>query len=264
MISTKVLLLLIKQLRDLDLFPVIGAEIEFYLNPISPNLQENLEIIPEKGLNQFEVRITHQDDVVAVIDQIENTKDYLKEKLQADFSAKPYEDQPGSALHIHLHLENSKGENLYKKRVEKESLILLQSIAGLCASMQENMLIFAPDEQAYLRYDGKSMESPCKICWGGNNRSAAIRIPLSEKDNRRLEYRVACAGSDPMQVIIAILFGVIKGINEELKAPEKLYGNAFQEQYDFPELTQSYEEALQAFDKSELMSMYQSTIASKE
>ena len=109
--------------------------------------------------------------------------------------------------------------------------------------MQENMLAFAPYPQAYLRYNSLSLESPCKICWGGNNRSAAIRIPLDQKFNRRLEHRVACADACPFEVINAILLGILKGIKEKIAPPEKLYGNAFLEQYEFPLLPQSYDEA---------------------
>ena len=163
--------------------------------------------------------------------------------MVASFSAKPFVDQPGNALHVHLHLENSLGDNLYIKKDDQEAEILLHSIGGLCATMEQNMLIFAPYEEAYLRYRGDSIESPSKICWGGNNRSAAIRMPLDEKYNRRLEHRVACADSSSLEVINAILFGVLKGIKEKIIPSEKIYGNAFLEQYDYPLLPQNLAEA---------------------
>ena len=244
--SITILTLLLDQFKQLDLFPVIGAEIEFYLTPTRNNLQDLGFIIEaEKGENQFEIRIFHSKDIFGCAQKIENIKESLKDI--ADFHAKPFADQPGSAMHIHLHLENAKGENLYIKQENRETQLLLNSIGGLCAMMPKNMLIFAPYEEAYLRYKDKSLASPSKVCWGGNNRTAAIRIPIDQKFNRRLEHRVACADSCPFSVIAAILWGALKGIQEQIPPPEKLHGNAFLEQYDFPLLPQSYTEAKNLF-----------------
>ncbi len=181
--------------------------------------------------------------------------------MSANFSAKPILHHPGNALHIHLHIENAEGENLFIKKRDQEAELLLHSIGGLCASMQENMILFAPYENAYLRYKGDCLESPSKICWGGNNRSAAIRIPLDQKFNRRLEHRVACSDSCPFEVISAILFGILLGINEKISPPEKIYGNAFLEQYDFPPLLQNYEEAKVLFNNSALKTRLISSIS---
>lgn len=244
---------LLQRFENLNLYPVIGAEIEFYLISKTGQLQElDLEIEAEKGEGQFEVRTVHSGDIFQQIETINDLKQKiekqaLKQNMIADFGAKPFTDQPGSGLHIHLHLENEKGENLYIKKNDQETEILLHSIGGLCATMEENMLIFAPYEEAYLRYRGDSLESPCKICWGGNNRSAAIRMPLDQKFNRRLEHRVACSDSSPIEVICAILHGVFKGIKERIAPPEKLYGNAFLEQYNYPIITQSLEVAKKNF-----------------
>ncbi len=63
---------------------------------------------------------------------------------------------------------------------------------------------------------------------------------------------MAAADSSPREVIAAILHGVLKGIGEEITPPEKIYGNAFLDQYDFPQLTQSYSEAKEKFERGEL------------
>lgn len=251
--SAKLLSDLLEQFKQLDLIPVIGAEIEFYLNsPDADKLELAIPIEEEKGDNQFEVKIDYSSDILEQIQKILDlrekiTEQALKHGMEADFSAKPFLDQPGSALHIHLHLENSKGDNLYIKKNNKETKLMLHSIAGLCSSMEEHMLIFAPYENAYLRYKGDSVESPSKICWGGNNRSAAIRIPLSDKNNRRIEHRVSCSDASAVEVICAIFHGVLKGIREELLPSEKLHGNAFLEQYDYPLLPENITVAKKIF-----------------
>ena len=226
--STKLLQHLLEQFRQLGLSPILGAEIEFYLFPDkSPieKLQLDFPIEQEKGLNQFEVKTNHSADIFCQIQQLLDLKEIiinqaLRQGMIASFNAKPVPDRPGSALHIHLHLENEQGENLYIKQNGQETTIMLHSIGGLCTTMEENMLIFAPYKEAYLRYKGDSLESPSKICWGGNNRS------------------VSCADSSPIEVICAILYGIYKGITEKIIPSEKLYGNAFLEQYDYPLLPQ--------------------------
>lgn len=250
-ISKQLLLRFLKQLENIEIFPVIGAELEFYLNPIYSNLQEkfaHLDIVPERGENQFEVRIAHSKDIIGFIEQFETIKKQLEP--YADFSIKP--NKPGNGLHINLHLENSQGENLFIKETAQESQILLYAIGGLCATMQENLLLFAPNEDSYLRFKGESIESPCKICWGSNNRSAAIRLPLHQQFNCRIEHRVAGSDACITEVIIAILFGVITGINEQISPPERLYGNANLEQYDYPFLRQNIATAEENFAKAKI------------
>ncbi len=266
--SIKLLNVLLVRLKQLGLFPVIGAEVEFYLNSSDHKEQNNLwqadkldldfSIEKERGDNQFEIKVAHSTDIFKISQTIDElkaliSKQAMKQNMLASFQAKPFLDQPGSALHIHLHLENSKGDNLFIKRQEEEEQLLLYSVGGLCASMLGHMLIFAPYEQAYLRYQGDSLEAPSKICWGGNNRSAAIRLPLVDKSNRRLEHRVACADSAAIEVIGAILAGVIEGIEKKQLPPEKIYGNAFLEQYDFSLLPRSYMEAKQKFNEQSLL-----------
>lgn len=250
---------LLAEYSKLSLYPVIGAEIEFYLleeNGQIDALDLDIPIEREKGKNQFEVKTGFSREVAAKIHEINDLKkkiekQALKQNMKTSFRAKPFLDQPGSALHIHLHLENELGENLYIKEKDKERDILLYSIGGLCATMEENMLLFAPYEEAYLRYQQNTLESPRKICWGGNNRSAAIRIPIDQKYNRRLEHRVSCADAEAVEVVIAILYGVLKGIKEKISPPEKIYGNAFLEQYNYPFLPQTIEEARSKYQKNQ-------------
>jgi glutamine synthetase len=248
--KNKLLNSLLEKLNRLNLFPVIGVEIEFYLTSVLDNPQDyfkslGLDIEREKGDNQFEIKIDYTKDIYACIAEIERIKSLISSKVT--LSARPFIDQPGSAFHVHLHLENEKGDNLFIKEGQEESSFLLHSIGGLCASMEETMLLFAPYEEAYLRYRGDSLEAPSKICWGGNNRSAAIRIPLSEKNNRRIEHRVACSDSCAIEVISAILYGALIGVEEKINPPEKVYGNAFLEQYEFPQLPQNIAVARKCF-----------------
>ena len=256
--KNKLLKSLLDRLARQGLFPVIGIEIEFYLTSVFDNLQDHfkslgIEIEKEKGDNQFEIKIKHTKDIFFCIQEVIRIKLLLEPYVV--LKAKPFTDQPGSALHVHLHLENEGGENLFIKVDGKEPDLLLYSIGGLCDAMNESMLLFAPYEDAYLRYKSESLESPSKICWGGNNRSAAIRLPLDAKENRRLEHRVACADSCPKEVVLTILYGILKGIEDKVNPPEKVFGNAFLEQYEFPLLPDNFEVAKEFFNKGELVKL---------
>jgi len=256
---------LLNKLSEFDLFPVIGAEIEFYLTQDNNNFNElwqaptliidNIEVEKEKGKNQFEVKIDYGSDIKLQINKIIKLKQKIeklaiKQGVVADFRSKPIVNQPGSALHYHIHLENSKKENLFIKKGDQERELLMHCIGGLCETMNENMIFFAPYSDAYLRFKDKHITTPSKVCWGGNNRSASIRIPLSEKENRRLEHRVACADADPLEVINAIFFGIIFGIEHNTPPPLKVYGNAFLDQYEYSRLTLNIEEAMDNFKNS--------------
>lgn len=261
--AIKILINYLQQLKTLELNPVIGVEVEFYLlgNDRNQSLDLDFDIVPEDGENQFEIRFAHTSDILALINQIKRQKQIIyeqaaKQKLVADFGAKPFKERPGSALHVHLHLENNAKANLFIKETNTESKFMKQSIAGLCATTQENMLLFSPNSPAYARYIEPALNSPSKICWGNNNRSAAIRIPLSENKNRRLEHRISSADSEPIEVIIGILSGVLKGLKENLILPKKLHGNAFLEQYDYPLLTQNFAEAKADFLRLSPLAQY--------
>lgn len=261
-LSFRILNSQLMELKRIGLFPCIGSELEFYLTKADNNFNEaswqaerldlDLDLAKEEGLNQFEVRIKHTRDILSLAEEIEQVKEKIKQQakkqgMTANFSAKPFVNRPGSAMHIHLHLENELDENLFIRKNNQDAEILLHSIGGLCFTMLPNMLFFAPYSQAYQRYKEHSLQSPSKVCWGPNNRSAAIRIPRDNKIDRRLEHRVAASDSLAIEVINAILFGVIKGIKEKIEPPEKVYGNAFQEQYNYPLLPQNIEEAKEYF-----------------
>ncbi len=250
------------KLAQKDLFPVIGAEIEFYLNPSKNQSPDQpiktpdfiYDIEKEKGLNQFEVQTKLIFSSLEAAHEIERLKQDITKQahahnLTADFSAKPIANQPGSALHIHFNLLDKKGNNLFIKENNEEQIIMLHSIGGILANTKDTFLLYAPYEKAYTRYSGDNIQSPTKICWGNNNRSAAVRIPIDHKYDRRFEHRLACADASPYEVIAGILFSVIDGIENNILPSEKLYGNAFLEQYNYP-LIPSFSEAKEQFYQS--------------
>lgn len=216
--------------QNLNLTPIIGAELEFYLHNISDinelekTVKQNFK--KEKGKNQYEIDLAPSKNIADYAKLIwdirnkiiDNAKKYGGE---ADFSSKPCLDDYGNSMHIHLNF-------LEDEEVEKYANIL-------CHFIPETIDAFLPDKADYKRLDPRFM-APTHICYGGNNRTVMIRIPDSAP--KRIEHRLASANADPYEVIYAILHSIRKGLSTYSKIPklDKIYGNAFDEQYKLKKL----------------------------
>lgn len=247
-------------MEDLSLLPFFAAEIEFYLTDTPENFDHknflialigtcNEKEIPlegvetEKGNNQLELKIYPQETPQILAENIIQLKKLAtsianKFGYNANFSSKPFSDEPGSGMHINLSLHNPDGSNVFEKArgVEEETDTMYQALAGLITTMPESMHYFAPTDDCYKRFDPMSPHIPTTISWGGNNRTTALRIPASTAftERRHIEHRVPSCESDPFAVLTVILAGVYYGITHQLTAPMKIYGNASLEIYKQP------------------------------
>lgn len=166
-----------------------------------------------------------------------------RHSMRADFSAKPFVDEPGNGLHIHVHLENAAGKNVFYKDDTHISDELKYALGGLLAWMPSCMPIFSPHENSYARFAPGST-APTTVSWGANNRTTALRLPDSAHDNKRIEHRVAGADADPHAVIDAILNAVHWGITHKAEPGQQIYGDASLAMYGLPKLPATLEEAL--------------------
>jgi glutamine synthetase len=255
----KTLLFYSKKIREeYGLTPVVGGELEFYCS--SPETLaryidfNNVQIVEEKGENQFEIRTPVFNDINSFIKCITKSKTDLlsfakKEKICIDFAAKPFAKMPGSSLHVHFNFLDSRGYNVFDLCQGKESAYLLFSVGGLLGSIRESMIFFAPHKECYSRYK-KSMFTPTRISWGNNNRTAAIRIIDRMNDVRRIEHRVPSSGSDPLAVVTAIIVSIYYGLSNQVMPTDKTYGNTFDSQYKLKYLPRSLEKSQKLFNNS--------------
>lgn len=212
-----------------SLVPVLGAEIEFYLskNIDALELSEivDLKIKKEKGHAQFEIDIAPTSNIEYFIQNIRQTKTMLSSKANlagynVDFSPKPKINDYGSAMHFHL---NFIGE------------IKVEELANiLCNYTKQTIKYFLPKDQSFVRLDSDFM-APTHICWGGNNRTCLIRIPDTKP--KRIEHRLCSADINPIYPIYAIVASIVAGLEDRnLNIFNKIYGNAFDSQYDLEEI----------------------------
>jgi glutamine synthetase len=260
---------------DYQLQPVMAAELEFYIPQTGP--YETAESLPailnralaeaklpaqpverERGPQQYEIALDPTADIAALANDLWRLPDVICHALEprkavADFRAKPEDAQYGSGLHLHLHLQDKHGVNLFTRGKEGHySRELLWTINGMLELLPETMLFFAPEAASYSRFLGKRQNAPTHICWGPNNRTTALRLPNKSLDNKHIEHRVAGADADPQLAMIAVLAGACHGFALRQFPIEAIHGNASDPQYGLDPLP-TYKEALLALQESDAL-----------
>ncbi len=133
---------------------------------------------------------------------------------------------PASGLHVHVSLNDAQGRNVFAAEHPLAASRCSTLPAGMLATMADGMAIFAPLANSWRRF-GPSPMQPLTADWSVNNRGAALRVPVSDTGNRRLEHRVAGAEANPYLVVSWILGGLLKGLAEQQPPPAPLAGNAY-------------------------------------
>ncbi len=168
------------------------------------DIQENCELqnipvttaLSEFSPGQFEINLHHVKDPVVACDQGAMLKRIIKgttykHGLGACFMAKPFMDYAGSGLHIHTSLYDEDGNNVFANADSKStpaiSDTMRHAIGGLQKTMADAMAIFAPNANSYRRLQPFSFV-PLSPNWGYNHRGVALRIPVCDQKNMRVEH----------------------------------------------------------------------------
>ena len=180
--------------------------------------------ISEYSQGQFEINLRHIDDPVLACDHAVLLKRAVKAIARrhgyvACFMAKPFAEDSGNGLHIHMSLLDRNGRNYFSHGREKLasppfSARLRHAVGGLLKTMSEATAICAPNANSYRRLR-PDMFAPVEPNWGINHRAVAIRIPQSDADNLRFEHRVAGADANPYLVTAAVAAGVHYGLKNK-------------------------------------------------
>ncbi len=217
----------------------------------------------EYGGAQFEVNLGHLPDPIRAADHALMLRRIVKgvanrHGLDATFMSKPFADQSGSGLHIHLSLVDAEGRNVFDDRTTAGDAMLGDAmlghaIAGLQATTHDAMAIFAPNLNAYRRF-APNQFVPVNTSWGTNNRSVSFRIPAGGGAARRIEHRIAGAEANPYLVMAAVLAGVHHGLTRQLSPTPPSTGNAGEEAD--PTMPLKLWTALDRMESSALMADY--------
>lgn len=178
-------------------------------------------LIAEYGPGQFEVNFHHTGDVLTAADNTLMFRRLVRAVVidhgyEATFMAKPYADNPGSGMHVHVSLVDEDGRNVFASGSDDASPLLRHAVGGVLSTMVELQAIFAPHLNSYRRFQVGSF-APSRAEWGYDNRSAAVRVPETDGPGARLEHRICGADVNPYLAITAILGGVLHGIENEIE-----------------------------------------------
>jgi glutamine synthetase len=202
-------------------------------------------LIHEDGAAQMEINLIHG-DAMSLADQVFMFKRTAREaafrhKMYATFMAKPMAREPGSAMHIHQSIVDAKtGKNVFSDKDGNPSPLFFAHIAGLQKYLPQAMALFAPNVNSFRRIILRHL-APINTQWGYDNRTAGLRVPISNPDNRRVENRLAGADANPYLALAASLACGYLGMVEGLKPSEPVSGSA----YDLPfGLPRSLEESV--------------------
>jgi len=173
--------------------------------------------VAEYGIGQFEVNLEHVADPLLAADDAALLRRLVRgvarsSGIDATFIAKPFKDQPGNGLHVHISLVDESGKNRFGG--PDGTALLHHAVAGMQALMFDSLALYAPNLNSFRRFLGHYVAN--RPSWGHNNRSVAFRIPAASGPDTRIEHRVAGADASPHLVVAAVLAGVLHGIINKL------------------------------------------------
>lgn len=254
--------------------PWLGCELEWYVDKVeaadaiaathtavaAQATAQGLDITaikPESGQGQYEVGFGITDNPQVLAQAIHDFRALLEREaaaqgLHISWEAKPHAEDYGSALQLHIHLTDGSGKRLFVKREAELSPALAASLGGLLAITPEAMLVAAPQVSSYARFVPK-YDAPVTLCWGGNNRTTTLRLPLKTGPKCHIEYRLAGADADPASMLAVLLAGVLHGLETQPPAGEQIHGVASDGQYGLPKLSQSQEEAMRLLREGRIL-----------
>lgn len=255
------LLLILQKFTVIGLLPLCGIEIEFYIMGDGDDTQVeeflsivaiiiNLPIQSEKGYRQYEVAteiINNIDDIISIVNEIQSKLIQIKyQTLSISLHPKPYKNDYGSAMHIHLSLVNHNGYNIFNEHDTIEcNAILMHTIGGILSLLNQALYLITGNFSEEFDRISDAMMCPSTISWGKNNRTTAIRIPDSSPHhrNRRVEFRVPSAQSSIEANLLFLLTATFYGIIYNIQPSQCVYGNTNDDIYILEKLYFKLEDA---------------------
>ena len=211
-------------------------------------------ILQEGGAGQVELNMAHGDPV-RLADEIFYFKRLIREAAlrhdcYATFMAKPIEDEPGSAMHIHHSvIDIATGRNIFAHEDGSETEAFAHFIGGLQHHLPASIALLAPYVNSYRRYV-RDNAAPINLAWGRDNRTTGLRVPVSTPEATRVENRLAGMDCNPYIGIAASLACGYLGMLEK-RAPEPEFeGNAYDTE---PAIPRTFGEALALFQESDAL-----------
>ncbi|TWP32938.1 glutamine synthetase family protein [Leekyejoonella antrihumi] len=176
------------------------------------------------GQNEIDLRYA---DALSTADNIMTFRAVVKEVALAQgyfasFMPKPLQGQPGSGMHTHVSLfEGDRNAFHAAGSPYQLSETGRQFIAGILRHAAEITAVTNQWVNSYKRLWGGA-EAPAHVCWGHNNRSAMVRVPMykpTKGQSTRVEIRSLDSSANPYLAYAVLLAAGMKGIDEGYQLP---------------------------------------------
>ncbi|THG35120.1 type I glutamate--ammonia ligase [Glaciibacter flavus] len=206
--------------RSVRMLEDLGISVEFSHHEAGP------------GQNEIDLRYA---DALTTADNVMTFRTVIKEVaieqgVYATFMPKPFSDKPGSGMHTHMSLFEGDANAFYEAGAQYQlSKTGRQFIAGLLRHAPEITAVTNQFVNSYKRLWGGG-EAPSFVCWGHNNRSALIRVPLykpGKGQSARIEYRAIDSAANPYLAYSLMLAAGLKGIEEGYELPAEAEDNVW-------------------------------------
>jgi len=188
----------------------------------------------EGGPGQQEIDLRYA-DALSTADNIMTFRTVVREvalsqDIWATFMPKPFTEYPGSGMHTHVSLFEGDRNAFYEAGAEYSlSKTGRQFIAGVLKHASEIAVVTNQWVNSYKRLVGGG-EAPSYICWGHNNRSAMIRVPMYKPKkgaSTRVELRTIDSACNPYLAFAVTLAAGMKGIEEGYELPQEAEDNVW-------------------------------------
>ena len=237
--------------RAVSMLEQLGISVEFSHHEGGP------------GQNEIDLRYA---DALTMADNIMTFRTVIKEVaieqgVYATFMPKPFTEHPGSGMHTHMSLFEGDTNAFFDPSSQYHlSKVGKQFIAGVLKHAPEITAVTNQYVNSYKRLWGGG-EAPSFVCWGHNNRSALIRVPLykpNKSNSSRIEYRAIDSAANPYLAYALILSAGLKGIEEGYELPAETEDNVWnltdseRRAMGIQPLPQSLDHAIRKLEESEL------------
>ncbi|MBX9964123.1 MAG: type III glutamate--ammonia ligase [Burkholderiales bacterium] len=223
----------------------------------------------EDANGQFEIDFMYA-DALAMADRITFLHLMIGEMARkrgwfASFMPKPFHDRTGSGAHFNMSLADlASGSNLFSTESDPRgcglSKLGYQFVAGVLRHAPAICAVIAPTVNSYKRLVRRGSMSgftwaPVFVCYGNNNRTNMLRIPLA---GGRVECRAADSSCNVYLGAALMLAAGLEGIREGLDPGEPhaenmyLYSDAELAAKGISWLPRSLGEAIDAFEADPL------------
>ncbi len=188
----------------------------------------------EGGPGQQEIDLRYA-DALSTADNVMTFRTVVREValgqgIWATFMPKPFTEHPGSGMHTHVSLFEGDRNAFYEAGSEYSlSKTGRQFIAGVLKHASEIAVVTNQWVNSYKRLVGGG-EAPSYICWGHNNRSAMIRVPMYKPNkgaSTRVELRTIDSACNPYLAFAVTLAAGMKGIEEGYELPPEAEDNVW-------------------------------------